>query len=85
MERLLFNKKSCEILGLEYEELSPKKFLNLDLYVESSTETMVYLQIVGMDDQNCIFSLYPQLCKKLEIECRTLPRHGTPIKAKFCL
>ncbi|AVR52976.1 hypothetical protein MarSH_271 [Marseillevirus Shanghai 1] len=85
MEGLLFDKKSCEILGLEYVGTSPKKYLNLDLYVESSTETTVYLQVTGMDDQSCLFSLYPKLCEKLEVECCAIPRHGTPIKAKFCI
>nr|WQM87198.1 hypothetical protein [Marseillevirus cajuinensis] len=85
MERLLFDKKSCKILGLEYNESSPTKYLNLDLYVESSTETTAFLQLKDIDDQSCIFSLYPSLCEKLEVECQTLPRHGTPINAKFCL
>ncbi|BAU80173.1 hypothetical protein A9K97_gp178 [Tokyovirus A1] len=85
MENLIFDRKSCKILGLEYKDIAPTKYLNLDLYIESSTETMAFLQIVGIDNQSSIFSLYPQLCEKLDIECQTLPRHGTPIKAKFCL
>lgn len=83
--KLSFDKKSCEILGLEYQEFSPKKFLPLKLYVESSTETAVLLQVVNNDDQNALFSVYPRLSQELEIECFTLPKNGTLIACKLCL
>ncbi|ALX27538.1 hypothetical protein GMAR_ORF164 [Golden Marseillevirus] len=83
--KLVFDKSSCEILGLEYENMNEKVFLTLDLYVESSTETDVFLQVVDMDDQSTLFSAFPELCEKLEIECYTMPKPGTRLFCRLCL
>ena len=83
--KLLFDKKSCELLGLEYLDISPVKFLTLELFVESCTETKAFLQVVDNDDQSALFSGYPQLCQELEVDCFTMPKHGTLIGCKLCL
>ncbi|AHC54885.1 hypothetical protein D1R32_gp168 [Tunisvirus fontaine2] len=76
-------KKSCEILGLDYEENLPNNFISLELFVESCTETKVFLQVVDNDDQNALFSVYPQLCEILEVDSFTMPKHGTLIGCKL--
>lgn len=83
--KLFFDKKSCDILGLEFE-VAPEKFsLELELFVESSTETKAFLQVVDNDDQSALFSVYPKLCRELEIDCFTMPKHGARMACKLCL